>query len=311
MTYPMNVLGEQLGIPPVGDPPNYYGVLGIAPAEATEERVRTAVQELSSLIRQDQHAFPKESQALLNALVAAKLCLLDPARRERHDAGLGSLVAAAASVVAPARRAGAKLQDASVVAGGADDLNAASWLIPSDLPSNDSARIDAEWLVGSGSECQIRVRARSVSRRHCLLKREAGETIVTDLGSKNGTYLNEIRLDEPTPVEDEDIVSLGRRVWLPWPLPPHDESRDLRVFSIGRSPHNDLVIEDPSVSHHHAQLVLEGPTATLYDLRSLNGTRVGGIGEPVGRVEVLDHLPFFFGRAKRYGSQLLDACRER
>src|SRR5438105_14565568 len=55
----------------------------------------------------------------------------------------------------------------------------------------------------------------------------------------------------------------------------HELVEDL--ITIGRSPDNMIVISDPSVSSHHAQLQLAGETYRLNDLDSTNGTRVNGI----------------------------------
>ena len=49
------------------------------------------------------------------------------------------------------------------------------------------------------------------------------------------------------------------------------------VVTIGRAPDNTIVLYDPSVSGHHAQLELSGNTYRLKDLDSTNGTRVNGI----------------------------------
>jgi hypothetical protein len=48
------------------------------------------------------------------------------------------------------------------------------------------------------------------------------------------------------------------------------------VFSIGRSPHCDLPLGDPTVSWHHAELHRTGDTWVLVDVGSKNGTRVNG-----------------------------------
>jgi pSer/pThr/pTyr-binding forkhead associated (FHA) protein len=48
-------------------------------------------------------------------------------------------------------------------------------------------------------------------------------------------------------------------------------------ITIGRSPDNMIVINDPSVSTHHARLQRAGETYRLQDLDSTNGTRVNGI----------------------------------
>jgi hypothetical protein len=45
---------------------------------------------------------------------------------------------------------------------------------------------------------------------------------------------------------------------------------------IGRVPGNDIIIDDPQVSRHHASLTLEGGQWVLRDLGSTNGTTVNG-----------------------------------
>jgi pSer/pThr/pTyr-binding forkhead associated (FHA) protein len=49
------------------------------------------------------------------------------------------------------------------------------------------------------------------------------------------------------------------------------------LITIGRAPDSMIVIDDPSVSGHHAQLERAGETYRLKDLESTNGTRVNGI----------------------------------
>lgn len=55
----------------------------------------------------------------------------------------------------------------------------------------------------------------------------------------------------------------------------HELVEDL--ITIGRGPDNMIVINDPSVSTHHAELQRAGETYRLKDLDSTNGTRVNGI----------------------------------
>jgi pSer/pThr/pTyr-binding forkhead associated (FHA) protein len=45
-------------------------------------------------------------------------------------------------------------------------------------------------------------------------------------------------------------------------------------LSIGRAPDNDVLIDDPSVSDHHARLSTEGEKLVIEDLGSMNGTSV-------------------------------------
>ena len=51
-------------------------------------------------------------------------------------------------------------------------------------------------------------------------------------------------------------------------------------FSIGKLPSNDLVIDDKVISRHHAEIVQFGDKIFIRDLKSLNGTFVGGYRVP-------------------------------
>ena len=55
----------------------------------------------------------------------------------------------------------------------------------------------------------------------------------------------------------------------------HELVEDL--ITIGRGPDNTIVINDPSVSTHHAELQRAGETYRLKDRDSTNGTQVNGI----------------------------------
>src|SRR5437763_13412742 len=47
-----------------------------------------------------------------------------------------------------------------------------------------------------------------------------------------------------------------------------------RPFTVGRDPGNDIVLRDPKVSRHHAEIVFERGFFVLHDLASANGTFV-------------------------------------
>jgi len=51
---------------------------------------------------------------------------------------------------------------------------------------------------------------------------------------------------------------------------------DAKTISIGRSADNDIVVDDPTVSRHHARITSQGGTYRIEDLGSTSGTRVGG-----------------------------------
>src|SRR5262249_60436922 len=75
------------------------------------------------------------------------------------------------------------------------------------------------------------------------------------------------------------------------------------AITVGRGPDNTIVVNDPSISTHHAQLLLEGDTYRLKDLDSTNGTRVNGkpVTETVLRLE--DRIRFGAAEARYESSE--------
>lgn len=55
---------------------------------------------------------------------------------------------------------------------------------------------------------------------------------------------------------------------------------DKNPFSIGKLRSNDLIIDDSVISRHHAEIVQFGDKIFIRDLKSLNGTFVGGYRVP-------------------------------
>lgn len=63
--------------------------------------------------------------------------------------------------------------------------------------------------VGRGEGCQIRDPSPGLSRRHCRVEVGPDGLAVDDLGSRNGTYVNETRIDRLTPLKVGDVIRVG------------------------------------------------------------------------------------------------------
>ncbi len=70
--------------------------------------------------------------------------------------------------------------------------------------------MEGENVIGRGEESAVRINAQGVSRRHARIVADGGWFTLEDLGSKNGTYLRERRLEGSAALEDGDAFRLGR-----------------------------------------------------------------------------------------------------
>ena len=64
-------------------------------------------------------------------------------------------------------------------------------------------------VMGRGDQAEIRLEDPFASSRHARLVRQGGIVVLEDLGSTNGTYLNEELLTGPQPLHPGDRVRIG------------------------------------------------------------------------------------------------------
>lgn len=69
--------------------------------------------------------------------------------------------------------------------------------------------IDDGAVLGRGDAAEIRLEDPFASSRHARILRQAGAVVLEDLGSTNGTYLNEELLHGPAPLHHGDRVRIG------------------------------------------------------------------------------------------------------
>ena len=70
---------------------------------------------------------------------------------------------------------------------------------------------DSSIVIGRSSKCDIQIDQESVSRNHSELINTGKSIIVRDLGSTNGTYVNDVPVDEHV-LRDGDLVKIGRTI---------------------------------------------------------------------------------------------------
>ncbi|HEY3393196.1 MAG TPA: FHA domain-containing protein [Lacipirellulaceae bacterium] len=66
-----------------------------------------------------------------------------------------------------------------------------------------------KFLIGRAKECALRAGSEAISRRHCAIVRAGGRVTVRDLGSRNGTFVNDERIEKEVPLSVGDELRVG------------------------------------------------------------------------------------------------------
>jgi pSer/pThr/pTyr-binding forkhead associated (FHA) protein len=129
------------------------------------------------------------------------------ALKDLRGGGNGGVPAADAAV--PADATG--LYSASAL-GSADVAHRAPRLVVERAPGHDPGMIydlDGDIVLGRGDRAEIRLEDPFASSRHARVYEQGNIVAIEDLGSTNGTYLNEELLESARPLHPGDRVRIG------------------------------------------------------------------------------------------------------
>lgn len=84
-----------------------------------------------------------------------------------------------------------------ILIGQTGPLNGQRWLVENSM------------VVGRDPSCDILISDRQISRFHARFSRTEEGIVLEDLGSKNGTFYNGTRLEEPVLLSDGDVIQVS------------------------------------------------------------------------------------------------------
>lgn len=192
--------------------------------------------------------------------------------------------------------------------------------------------------IGRKTPCEIIIDDSHISGQHAqLMHNENNELFIVDLGSTNGTYINDRKIESnvPYPIKIGDKVQFSQTGKIGLTFEPDKyqissiQAGKKPVFSdsgsilgttnilekvqqkgkiiLGRSVECDVVLPDqPSISRLHASIERKGTDYILTDLGSLNGTYLNG-RRISGSMKVTPNDTIFIGR---YQIQLQGKARD-
>jgi pSer/pThr/pTyr-binding forkhead associated (FHA) protein len=168
--------------------------------------------------------------------------------------------------------------------------------------------------IGRSEENDIQIPEKHVSRRHAVIRFRDGIFMIEDLGSVNGTFVNDRRLTEPFPLAHGDII----RLYVPLldfsAIVTEEEQEEARrtgmlivptmsatgesrlvvtagpqegtefvladdVMTVGRATQDtawDIALHDRAVSRPHCRFTKRPEGWAIMDLGSVNGTKLNG-----------------------------------
>jgi pSer/pThr/pTyr-binding forkhead associated (FHA) protein len=167
--------------------------------------------------------------------------------------------------------------------------------------------------IGRSSTNDISIPEKHVSRQHAVIAFRDGMFMISDLGSANGTFVNDRRLTEPFPLAHGDVIRLYVPIIGFSAVVTEEEQSEARrtgtliaplkgdalpkllatagpqegkefplyqdVMTVGRTTADtawDIPLQDRAVSRPHCRFSKRDEVWTIMDLGSANGTTLNG-----------------------------------
>ncbi len=74
--------------------------------------------------------------------------------------------------------------------------------------------INKSILIGRGKECDIRIKVKTVSRRHCQVLLNNGDYYLENIGTTNFTSVNHEEVSKHVKLQNGDIITVAERDFL-------------------------------------------------------------------------------------------------
>lgn len=139
-------------------------------------------------------------------------------------------------------------------------------------------------VIGTDNNCQIKLHSQFVSGYHAeILLLDNGEILLTDKGSRNGTFLNDRRLqpNRDIPIKRGDNIRFADQI-LDWQSIPtiviDSDIKEMR--GIGTNFRNKYQLQGEKVSRYHATLTKRKDKKWYIQDHSKNGTTINGKAIP-------------------------------
>ena len=182
-------------------------------------------------------------------------------------------------------------------------ISTQKWVLHAD--QQEDIILVGQLLVGRDPECDICIPDHRISRHHAKISVTESGVVVEDLGSANGTKINDQKISEPRLFQSGDKIKFHNMEFTAERLSVEktdvlflcsNDFEDIELKAqilVGRDAACEICIADHRISRMHAKITVGDKGPVVEDLNSINGTFVNGqkIKQPT-QIVVGDRLRF-------------------
>lgn len=126
-----------------------------------------------------------------------------------------------------------------------------------------------EFIIGRSTKCHLCAGSTAISRQHCAIVRDDNRVTVKDLGSRNGTLLNGIRIDGEHELASGDEIVVGPLKFMVAITPGIGNAKRPEVKSVAEAVVRAADTPPGDIGDDDISKWLIGPTSALTDTQTI------------------------------------------
>jgi len=155
-----------------------------------------------------------------------------------------------------------------------------------------------QFLIGRSSKCHLCAGSTAVSRKHCAISRSGTKVLIKDMGSRNGTLVNDEKIAGEVELSSGDEITVGPLRFLLTISPGINNEKRPQVKSVADAvdrtvESGDLDIEDDDISRwliepeRPSQSATETQTLSMDETNAIHARLASETEDPSERSNIL------------------------